>query len=433
MWRRALAAVDPLRLVPLEVSRRGQQLLVGGREAARLEKRRIHVLAIGKAAPFLFRGLERALRRPMDGGLVVSLDAHAFRHPRVSFLAGDHPLPGRRSLRAGRALLAYARRRVAPGDLVFVLVGGGASALAALPMPGVPLAAKRQLTRLLLAAGADVREINCLRKHLSAIKGGRLAEALYPTRHVTLVLSDIVGSPLEDVGSGPTVGDSSTFAQCWQILAKYDLLTRIRPTLRGFFAAGRRGRLPETPKPGDLLLTGGTCHRIGDNRRMLEAARQVAAGLGFQARLLSAEDRGDAAAAALVYADAVRRALARRKPGRPPLLLIAGGELTVTVRGRGRGGRNQEFMLHLLRQLGGETSRPFFALSMGSDGIDGPTPAAGAWIDQRTAARAARLGLDIDRHLQNNDSYGFFAALGQLVITGPTRTNVMDLRLFAIP
>lgn len=420
----ALAAVAPEALLSRRLRRRGTILHLPGRSLNLSRYRAIHVLGAGKAAAGMGRGMAEVLGPCLHGGvLVIPRGDPAAAVPPLTVLHSAHPLPDESSLQAGFVLLDYVDREVRPGDLVFFLMSGGASALLALPAPGVSLEEKSRLTAELLRSGAEIRELNAVRKALSAVKGGRLGRRIAPAESITLVISDIPGSPLADIGSGPTVPQPGTAATARAVLQQYGLWESVSPEARRALAASP-----------DEECGGYRAHTVllADTAAALEAAAGAARRSGLAARILTSCDGGEATQAARFYAAVLREIRERRRPFRAPLVLLAGGELTVTVKGTGRGGRNQEFMLALLSELSGTTA-PFSALSAGSDGIDGPTPAAGAWIDHETAARAARAGLDPRAFLLANDSHSFFAALGQLVQTGPTGTNVADIRLFFLP
>jgi glycerate-2-kinase len=393
---------------------------------------RIHVLAAGKGALSMYRGLRTLLGEKIDGGVVVSTEQFADGADHISFCKGSHPIPDKWSLAAGQNVLRYIRDNVSRDDLVFFLMSGGASAMMVYPLPGLSLSDITHINNLLLKSGADIREINCVRKHLSAIKGGRLAELIYPAMTITLVISDIVGSPLEDIGSGPTIGDSSTFEQLVRILDKYQLNSHLTPALKNVFENGRNKRVAETPAPDDPKFARNQAFLLGDIASLLDTLKKKAQEKGIACRILSDSDRGDVAEVAGFYGRRMKKLAPADPPGNRPRLLLAGGEVTVKVRGRGKGGRNQQFILHLLRELS-DFHKPFCAMSLGSDGIDGPTDAAGAWIDHHTHDKVKEMNLSIEDHLANNDSYNFFAQIDQLVKTGPTGTNVMDLRMFYLP
>lgn len=428
----ALEAVDPYRLILEHVKIEGNLLLIRGQTVDLGGFDRIHVLGAGKGAVSLFKGLEAVLGGRIAGGIIVSAEAHAFSHPGVRFYPGSHPVPGPLSLAAGEAVNRYIKTGVGEKDLVFFLLTGGASALMVLPHSPLKPADKVEVTRLLLASGAGIDEINCVRKHLSALKGGRLAEKISPTPVISLILSDIIDSPLEDIGSGPSVGDSTTFADARRILEKYELVEKVGKRVLAFLEQGIGGGVRDTPLPGAEKFSQNLHFLLGDNLTALTAARESAESLGIPVHILTSADRGEAVETAKVYAAIVKEIFRSGNPFQPPVLLLSGGELTVTLKGKGSGGRNQEFVLAILDELKGVT-RPFYIMSLGTDGIDGPTDAAGAWIDHETMAKVNEQHLDIKSYLRNNNSYEFFNLIDQLIKTGPTGTNVMDIRMLYIP
>jgi hydroxypyruvate reductase len=307
--------------------------------------------------------------------------------------------------------------------VVFVVSGGG-SALLPAPAPPVTLEEKQTVTRLLLAAGATIGELNAVRKHLSRLKGGQLARAAAPARVLTLLLSDVIGDPLDVIASGPTAPDPSTFRDALDVLGRRAVLDRVPPSVRSRLEAGARGEIAETPKPGDPLFAGVANVVVGNNRLVLEAAVNRATALGYPARVVSAALQGEAGA---VAADLVAQGRALPAPG----CLIAGGETTVTVRGGGRGGRCQEFALAAALRLG--DADDLVVLAGGTDGTDGPTDAAGAVVDAGTLRRGRAAGLDPAHALVDNDAYTFLRAAGDLLTTGPTNTNLLDLYLVVRP
>ncbi len=443
--RGALDAVRPDHLIREHLSIEDQHLLVRGQSYDLSQFRAIHVLGAGKGACALFHGLEHLSHTFTDrirGGVIVSLPEHAFSHPKVAFHHGSHPLPDPTGLAAAEAMVNYIHGEIKPQDLVLFLLTGGASSLLTMPIHPLGLEDKIRTTQLLLNCGADIREINCVRKHLSALKGGRLAEMIQPARMISLVVSDIIGSPLEDIGSGPSVGDSTGFPDAMAILRKYNLEKKVPPGVTAYIQKGIDGEVPETPLPGSEKFENNAHVLLADNRTALDAAVESASQKNIPSRILTAGDHGEARDVAVHYAGVIRECIESKSMPRdaphsnqmfkPPVLLICGGELTVTLRGSGRGGRNQEFILALLRGLR-DVKRAFHILSMGTDGIDGPTDAAGAWGNHLSLERAAQLKLDPGTYLDNNDSYSFFDQLHQLIKTGPTGTNVMDLRLFYLP
>jgi len=385
--------------------------------------------------------LAKILGSRLTEGIAVCAPGQKISGERITCLPAAHPLPDERSVRAAKRIVSLAQK-AGPNDLVFVLISGGASAQVCLPRQPVTLADKRRVTDALLRAGADIVELNTVRKHLSEVKGGRLAEAACPAAVVNLVVSDVVGNDLETIASGPTHWDSTTFADARRVLKKYGLWSKAPASVRKVIEAGLARHVPETLKEGDPVLSKVSTFVIGDNGTALMAAAARSKALGFQPVVLNAGDSGEAREAARRYASAAAGIVRSRKNRSTPLCLLAGGELTVTVKGKGRGGRNTEFVLASLQAFMKRpaffqtTANPhgtdFLVASLGTDGRDGPTDAAGAWANAATSLRAAKLGLSAREYLERNDSYGFFKKAGGLIITGPTRTNVMDLRLILL-
>lgn len=385
---------------------------------------RIFVLGGGKAAAAMAGALERVLGDHVARGLVVVKDRHTAPTRAIAVREAGHPVPDRRGAAAAAEILEIARA-AGQDDLVVVLLSGGASALLTAPAEGISLEEKRAVTEHLLRAGASIAELNAVRKHLSAIKGGRLAQAAAPARVLALILSDVVGDPIDVIASGPTAADPTTFGEALSVLARYDPGERLPPGPRRRLARGAAGGLDETPKPGDRELARARNLVVGNNRAALEAARDAARTRGYDARIDSDAVEGEARD---VAACAARRVCAIADGGIAadrPLCLMAGGETTVTVRGDGKGGRNTE--LALAFAMGIEGLGQVVGLFAGTDGTDGPTDAAGAIVTGETVARARRLGLDPRAFLEQNDSYSFFDRVGGLLVTGPTLTNVMDL------
>jgi hydroxypyruvate reductase len=331
---------------------------------------------------------------------------------------------------AGAQAVLDSVQGLAPEDLVLVLISGGGSALTPAPVEGISLTEKQALTKALLACGADIREINTLRKHVSRFKGGRLARAAQPARVLTLILSDIVGDPLDAIASGPAVPDPTTYSDALGILDRYRIRGQIPGAIRAHLEAGARGDRPETPKPGEPLFARVHTVIVGSNIQALEAARAEASALGFGSMILSSFIEGETREIARMHAALAREVRATGNPVRPPACLISGGETTVTLRGSGKGGRNQEFVLAVALDIAGLPGTVI--LSAGTDGTDGPTDAAGAIADGETWARAVSMRLNPRAALDTNDAYPFFEQLGDLIITGPTQTNVMDVRLVLV-
>jgi len=381
-------------------------------------KGRAIVIGAGKAAGAMAATLEGNWSGPLSG-LVVTRYGHGAETRRIEVIEAAHPVPDAAGVEAAKRIRA-AVEGLGADDLVLCLLSGGGSALLAAPAPGLTLDDKRAVTRALLKAGADIREINTVRKHLSAIKGGRLAAAAYPATVLTLAISDVPGDEPSTIASGPTVGDPTSFADARAVLAKYGI-TPPQAVAKILAAASE-----ETPKPGDIRLSRARFVMIATPRAALDAAGRIAAAAGYEVRQLGDAIEGEARDVGRAQAD---MALMAKREGRP-IAIISGGETTVTVTGNGRGGRNQEFLLGLTAALDGASG--IHAIACDTDGIDGVEEAAGAVAGPDSLARARRLGRDAAADLANNDANAFFAALGDLIITGPTRTNVNDFRAILI-
>ena len=409
----AVAAADPMRCVPAHLPPR--------------PKGRTLVLGAGKASAAMARAVEAHWSGDLSG-LIVTRYGAGTPCRKIEIVEAAHPVPDAKGRAAARRILDLAAT-ARPDDLVLCLISGGGSALLALPAAGVSLEDKQDVNRALLRSGATISEINCVRKHLSAIKGGRLAAAAAPARVVTLLISDVPGDDPATIASGPTVPDPTTFADARAVLAKYRIDPP--PSVRARFAAGA----DETPKPGDPRLANTETRMIARPLASLEAAAEAARAAGVAPVILGDAIEGEARAVAADMAQIARQL--RRAPigaqyevARPPAVLLSGGETTVTVRGQGRGGRNGEFLLALAVALRGEEG--IYAIAGDTDGIDGSEDNAGALIDPSTLVRAAGKNLDAEARLADNDAYGVFSALGDLVVTGPTLTNVNDFRAILV-
>jgi glycerate 2-kinase len=425
----ALRAVDPARAVAaaLQVDRARGALTVGDRTLPLNAFDRIFALGAGKAGAAMAAAAEAALG-DLDawrGGLALVKDPPPAPGPATIELAqAGHPLPDRRGIEGAQRIGALARA-AGPDDLVIVLISGGGSALLADPQPPLTLDDLSALTDALLRAGATIGELNAVRKHLSALKGGRLAERAAPATVIALILSDVIGSPLDVIASGPTVPDPSTYADALAALDRYGLRTAA-PAAVERLERGAAGDLPETPKPGDPLFERVITQVIGDNRLAARAAVEAARALGVDAALLSTFLEGEAREVGRAVAALAKGLRADEAPLRRPACLVLGGETTVTVRGGGQGGRNQELALGAALALDGWGPDVVVA-TLATDGGDGIGDAAGAIADGTTIARARARGLDPIAALAGNDSYHFWQALGDAVVTGPTGTNVNDL------
>jgi glycerate 2-kinase len=361
--------------------------------------------------------------------LVNTKYGHSVPLKRVQVIEAGHPVPDEEGFRGARQIVQILER-TDEKDLIFFLISGGGSALLPYPAEGITLEDKQTVTRILLEVGASIHEINALRKHLSLVKGGRLARLAFPSTLVSLILSDVIGDDLDSIASGPTVPDHSTFDDCLNILEKYRIFDRIPPAVAEIFRKGARGEIEETPKPGNPVFERTQNLIIGSNIMAVEAAAKKAEKLGYNTLILSTFIAGETRDVAGVHAAIAREILSSGNPLKRPACVLSGGETTVTICGKGKGGRNQEFSLAAALDINGLEN--IVVLSAGTDGTDGPTDAAGAIAEGATVSRARKLGMDPGHYLRENDSYNFFKALGDLIVTGPTNTNVMDLRIVLV-
>lgn len=423
---RALRAADPRAAIARQVRVEGGALVVAGAAYPLPAHSRVLVVGAGKAGAAMAQAVEEILGDRVTGGVVVVKTGYTVPLRRIRLREAGHPLPDDAGVAAAEEILTLLTG-LAPDDLVLCLISGGGSALLPLPRPGLALGDVVRTTDLLLRSGADITEMNTVRKHLSRISGGQLARAAAPARLVTLVVSDIVGSPLDAIASGPTVPDPTTFADALAVLAQYRLTDEVPPAVLATLRRGDAGQLPETPKPGDPAWARTQAVIVVDNTEAARVALGAAGDLGFHALLLSTSIEGEAREVGRVLAGVAREIAATGHPVPRPACVVAGGETTVTVVGTGLGGRNQEVALGAARPLAGLAD--VLVVSFATDGTDGPTDAAGAVADGTTLARARAKGMDPVRHLARNDAYPFFDALGDLIRTGPTNTNVTDVML----
>ena len=429
IWQAAVAAVDPYTLV--------RDLLTNPPPAlaeALAGSGRILVVGGGKAGAAMATGIEAALANQFERlSGVVNVPAESVRPLRAIRLyaarsaGSNHPTTeGVAGVRAMLNLVAQA----GPHDVGLCLLSGGGSALLPAPVAGITLEDKQQITRLLHACGATINEMNCVRKHLSAIKGGQLAQAFDARPLFSLIISDVIGDPLDVIASGPTAPDSTTFADALAILDRYNLRSNTPPAVLAHLERGRAGAFAETPK---TLLPSVHNLVLGNNSQALDAAQRQAEALGYTVLNLGSFIEGETRHAAVVLGGIVRSIRADGRPLRPPVCILSGGETTVPLGpSHGRGGRNQEFVLATAAYLGKAGLRNMVVLSGGTDGEDGPTDAAGALADESTLSRAAAAGLDPIAYLERHDAYSFFEATGDLLKTGLTQTNVMDVRVTLI-
>jgi glycerate 2-kinase len=410
----ALAAADPTAAV--------EQVIRSRTDLDRYE--RIFVVGAGKAGGTMARAAERLLSRRISAGCVNVKDGDTAKTRIVETRPCGHPIPDERGFEGARRI-AEICTEAGENDLVICLLSGGASALMSLPAPPITLGEKRETTKLLLASGANIHEINAVRKHLSGIKGGQLARLAAPAHVLSLILSDVVGNDLDVIGSGPTAPDASTFADAFAVLEKYELRDRVPARVRERMKNGAR----ETPKAADPIFENVENIIVGSNQKSLESAARAAKDLGYRTLILSSTIEGETKDVARMHAAIARQIRTYKQPARPPVCVISGGETTVTMRNgsAGKGGRNQEFALAAAIEVAGLDD--ILILSAGTDGTDGPTDAAGAVADGTTVARANSKASDA---LRDHDAYPLFEELGDLITTGSTGTNVMDLHLILV-
>jgi glycerate-2-kinase len=425
----ALEVVDPGKLVERHVRLEDDKLIIGKRTYDLKGYERILVVGGGKASGTLAQALEGILGERISGGVVNTRYGYTAKTKIVKLNEAGHPIPnesGLRGVEEMRRLLTQAGE----GDLVICLISGGGSALLPLPAPGISLQEKGRVTELLLRAGATIDELNTVRKHISAVKGGQLARLAHPAELVALILSDVVGDPLETIASGPTAPDPTTFAEAQEILRRYGLWDRVPGLVREHISRGVSGEIPETPKPGDPVFSHIYNFIIGNNQLAAQAALRRAEELGFNTLLLSTFVEGEAREVGKVLAAIAKEVVRSGNPIPKKAMIIAGGETTVTVRGRGRGGRNQELAVSAALAIAGLEN--VVIASLATDGTDGPTDGAGGLVDGYTVERAERKGLNPWEYLDENNSYELLRQTSDLLITGPTNTNVNDLMVVAI-
>lgn len=432
----AIRAVDPCLSVARHLHRTGSLLSVGERQVDLDRYRRILVVGAGKATAAMAAAVEHLALAGIERGLVIVKDGHLRTLRAIEQVEASHPVPDERGL-AGTSRLMAMLREAEADTLVICLLSGGASSLMVAPAGTLSLKDLIVTNELLLSSGAEVTAMNTVRKHLSLVKGGRLAELAFPASVMSLIVSDVIGDRLDVIASGPTVPDPTTYDDALAVLRRAGLLRWVPRAVTEHLKRGARGVIPETPKGGEPAFAVTSNHIVCSNHLALQAALARATELGFDVELLEGVLEGEARSAARsLAASAIARQKAVR-PGGRPLCLVAGGETTVSLRGRGSGGRNQEFALAVAMEIAGRTG--VTCLCGGTDGTDGPTDAAGAIVDGNSVPRAVAAGIHPRPHLDSNDSYGFFERLAladaraaRHLKTGPTGTNVMDLAVMAI-
>lgn len=429
IFHAGLHAVDPVKAIKRYIFLDNNILHVGETSYKLETYQQIYVVGGGKAGASMSKAIEAILQDRVTQGTVNVKYNHVLPTDTITLHEAGHPVPDEAGV-AGTERIVRLLETSTEHDLVICLLSGGGSALLPAPAEGITLQQKQAVTKLLLNCGATINEINTIRKHISAIKGGQLARMAYPSTLITLILSDVIGDPLDVIASGPTVPDSQTFSDCMNVLNTHDIAGKIPKPVLNRIQQGLNGEILDTPKEGDPVFENTQNLIIASNALAALAASQKAKELGYNTMILSTFVEGETKEVAKVHTALIKELLKSGNPLPPPACLITGGETTVTIRGKGLGGRNQEFVLAAACEIDGMENVVVF--SAGTDGTDGPTDAAGAIADGLTIRRAREKQLDPIEYLNNNDSYHFFESLDDLIKTGPTNTNVMDLRILLV-
>ncbi len=427
----ALDAVEPSGAVKRHLKRDGELLRCGDHtfNLDRFEK--IIVIGAGKAGAPMAAAIEDILGDLIEGGIVSVKDRHVLPLRKITLLEASHPVPDSRGVRAAEQVAELVRNNRGSSTLFINLISGGASALLPLPARGISLEDKQKVTRLLLECGADINEINAVRKHLSAIKGGNLARLASGSVMITLVISDVIGDRLDTIGSGPAFPDTTTWKDVREILERYNLYEKVPEPVRSRIERGLKGEIPDTPDRQDPCFREVVTCIIASNRQALLSACDEARVLGYRPMLLSSMIQGETSVIARMHGAIAHEARESSNPLRPPCCIVSGGETTVTMgEEHGKGGRNQEFALAAALEIAG--LEDVLILSAGTDGTDGPTDAAGAVVTGKSVDNGKKIGLDASLYLRRHDSYSFFSRSGELIVTGPTMTNVMDIHLIML-
>jgi len=424
-----LKAVDPIKAVKNHINRNGNTLRVQGIEYDVGAYENIYVIGMGKAAASMAKAVEDILGDKLTAGIVNVKYGHTVPLNKIKINEAAHPVPDEAGLKGSQEIIELLKK-TSEKDLVICLISGGGSALLPLPAGNLTLEDKQAVTKSLLECGADIHEINSIRKRISAVKGGRLAEHVYPSTLISLILSDVIGDDLDVIASGPTVPDTHTFHDCRNIIQKYKLDQRVPKSVIEYIEKGCCGEIEDTPKSDSSVFERTQNAIVGSNILAVSAAKKKAEELGYNSLVLSTFIHGETKEVAKVHTAIAKEIISSGNPLKKPACIISGGETTVTIEGKGLGGRNQEFVLAAALDI--EGLNDVVMLSGGTDGNDGPTDAAGAIADGTTISRAGKLGLNAYEYLCDNNSYNFFKPLDDLLITGPTNTNVMDLRVLLI-
>ena len=435
LFQASVERVNPYEAVRRFVRLDGKTLILGEEVESRIELdldkyAQIFLVGGGKATAPMARAMEDLLGGRLNKGMINVKYGFTEELSLTEIIEADHPLPDRNGVDGTKKILDLLHA-AGESDLVFSLISGGGSALLPQPAGQITLEEKQSVTKRLLACGATIDEMNAIRKHISSSKGGQMARAVYPATTINLMLSDVVGDKLDVIASGPFVPDMSTFEEAWGVFEKYRIIDDMPDSVRRHLKEGLGHAIPETPKEGESVFESVHNFVIGSNILALEAAGEEAEKIGYNTLILSSMVEGETREVARVHTAIAKEILHTGRPVNPPACIITGGETTVTIRGEGLGGRNQEFCLAAAMDLT-ELAPRVVVLSGGTDGNDGPTPAAGAIVDPLTVKRGEQTGMSAAEYLGNNDSYHFFEKTNELLMTGPTKTNVMDVRIILV-
>jgi len=425
----ALNVVDPKQLMKSKLSLKNSILKVDGHSFDLKEFKNVYVIGGGKASGSMAETLEQNLGKYITNGIVNIPCGSKHKTEIIKLHEASHPIPDESGVEGTHRMLKIAEQ-AKKEDLVICLISGGGSSLMPLPRDGITINDKRKITNALLKCGATINEINTVRKHISDFKGGWLAKKAYPATVLNLILSDVVGDPLDFVASGPTVPDSTTFSEAIKVLKKYGLWDKAAASIKKVLSSGEKGLIPETPKANDKAFKEVYNVIIGNNRFASLAVREQLRSAGLNTLLLTSTMEGEARHVGVMLASIAREVALSGNPVPKPAGIIAGGETTVTVTGKGLGGRNQEISLAAALKMGDMDG--VVVASLSTDGVDGPTDAAGAIADGKTMLRAAEMSVNPEEFLAENDSYNFFSKLGDLIFTGPTGTNVNDVSIIVV-
>ncbi|MFC1692508.1 glycerate kinase [Candidatus Latescibacterota bacterium] len=429
IFMEAVKAADPYSGIKNVVNFDAESIIIAGEKYTLDYFTRVIIIGAGKASARMGQAIEDILGDCITDGWINTKDGHAVPLGRIKVQECGHPIPDERGIEGTKQIIKLLQS-ADEHTLVICLLSGGGSSLSPAPTDGITLEEKQHVTRLLLNAGASIEELNAVRKHLSIIKGGGIARLASPAALHVLILSDVIGDRLDTIASGPSVSDRSTYQDCIEICIRYRIMDSLPANVRERLTAGARGELPETAKDGDIFLSSVKNTLIGNNRMSVETAKLKAEESGFNTLVLSTVLEGEAKEIGTAFASIASEIIASGNPVPMPACIIAGGETTVTVRGEGKGGRNQEMALSAALHISGLADTIF--LSGGTDGTDGPTDAAGGIVDGETSALGKENNIEIRDYLDRNDSYTYLKNVGGLLVTGPTGTNVMDIQILLV-